>query len=165
MKPAAQGFTLIELLVVIAIIGILASIVLVSLGSARSKGNDAAIKANLDSIRTQAELFASNNGNNYDLAGTTGTAPTTATCGTTGMWSDPTVAAAIRTVVSNAGTATLNGVASQSVICKSSSGAWFAAAVLRDNSTTWCVDSLGRVGTAPASTFAAFWVSGNTSCP
>ena len=56
-KKFNRGFTLIELLVVIAIIGILSSVVLASLNTARSKGADAAVKSNLNNIRAQAELF------------------------------------------------------------------------------------------------------------
>ena len=51
-----KGFTLIELLVVIAIIGILASVVLASLNTARNKGKAAAVQSTVSSARVQAEL-------------------------------------------------------------------------------------------------------------
>ncbi len=55
-----KGFTLIELLVVIAIIGILSSIVLVSLSGATKRAHDGRIISDMDQVRTAAQLYVDN---------------------------------------------------------------------------------------------------------
>ncbi len=125
-----RGFTLIELLVVIAIIGILASVVLASLNSARDKGADAAVKSNLNNARAQAELFYDNNNRTY----------TNVCTGAGGISTMMTGAANSGgyTVTSGAGTAS-------TVACHSTADAWAASAPLKSASSTqyYCVDSTG----------------------
>lgn len=57
-----SGFTLIELLVVIAIIGVLASVVLASLNSARRKSRDARRVADIKQMQLALELYFDSNG-------------------------------------------------------------------------------------------------------
>lgn len=52
-----RGFTLIELLVVVAIIGLLSSVVLASLNTARQKGRDARRIADLKQLQVALELY------------------------------------------------------------------------------------------------------------
>lgn len=70
-----KGFTLIELLVVIAIIGILSSIVLASLNTARRKSRDARRVADFKQLQTAVELYFNDN-NAYPISATQANAVT-----------------------------------------------------------------------------------------
>jgi len=68
MNKKNKGFTLIELLVVIAIIGILAGLIIVSLGDATNQAKEAKIKSALDQLRPVAQLYYNKYGNYTSLA-------------------------------------------------------------------------------------------------
>ena len=132
-----KGFTLIELLVVIAIIGVLSSVVLASLNSARSKGNDAGVKANLSTVGTQAALYLSDNNNTYGTFAV-GTCPAS---GTGSVFHNPTIQQAIASALtdSSGGTATCAATASTYAVAVSR-----PADVASTTSAYWCVDSTGQ---------------------
>ena len=139
----SRGFTLIELLVVIAIIGILSAVVLASLDTARSKGSDAAIQVDMDSIRVQAELNYSI-GNCYSNTTTCdsvikGDCPV-ATVNNTFL-GDPVI---IKQII---GADTAAGGASSLSACMATANAtaYAVAHQLRTNPLkAWCVDSTGQ---------------------
>lgn len=153
MKNLKKGFTLIELLVVVAIIGILASVVLASLTSARSKGKDAAIFAQLSNMRAQAELFYATNGN----YGTTTSGTANFTCGSanagglmfTGGASDNGLAGLLAGVAQSLnGTSTL--ALNTEAVCNytpttnaTSVTAWAVAVKGVTSGQAYCVDSTG----------------------
>jgi prepilin-type N-terminal cleavage/methylation domain-containing protein len=67
----SKGFTLIELLVVIAIIGILATIVLVSLNSARQKARDVRRIGDLRQVALALEMYYDDNKSYASVTGCT----------------------------------------------------------------------------------------------
>ena len=138
-----KGFTLIELLVVIAIIGILSSVVLASLNSARNKGADAAVKSNIAGIRTQAEIvYDDNSPNSYS-----------------GLCTNATVVSAINsakgaagiTAATNVTYATAQSPSTATCHQGGSPDSWAVSVPLKSSNTTYyCVDGSGTATTTTA---------------
>ena len=141
-----SGFTLVELLVVIAIIGILSTVVISSLQNARRRGANAAIKSNLASMRSSAEIIY-DNGQTYGTTGMTlGPCPTALD---TTLFGQQTVLNSITSALNAAGT---GGTATCVSTPASTPVSTWAVSVKLNGSETiagvtvnyWCVDYLAN---------------------
>ncbi len=125
---STKGFSLVELLIVITIIGLLSTIVLNSLSTSREKAYDSKIKQQLNSFRTAAEIYYSNQEpTSYGTA---------AGCNS-GLFNDVgaengTPAIYLSTLPNNA-----------QVTCQSNGPAYAVKALLYSGENHWCVDSRG----------------------
>lgn len=155
MNIKQKGFTLIELLVVVAIIGILASVVLTSLASARKKGLDGKIKSQVAQVAASAAIFYDTN-NGYGTATGVSTSGSTCTAASGTMWADTQSAMA-----SYANTAA-TWPSGTNLYCYATGQTYvFAAQLQGDTTKGFCSDSNGKTGQVTWST-----MTGNlTACP
>ena len=165
-----RGFTLIELLVVIAIIGILSSVVLASLSSARTRATDSQIKQNLSTVVKHAafdyETYPGSYGApvafSYVTLATLQTLPTPA--GQPGAPGVSVFEVGATGDATGQGALIRAGITGGGLYYGVTTNTFFVAVPLTEIANTyWCVDSVGAsrrvTGTPTAAAYATY------SCP
>jgi len=153
-----KGFTLIELLVSIAIIGVLMTVVLITISAAKNKNADASVKQGLSSIPSQSGVFYLDND-------------------TYAGFCSPVVSKSAYPIVLGAAQimgfsgAVVNGTdksiplgdmetSLETPTCNNSTSAWAVEVPLRSTpNTMFCVDSAGFAGITTSS------MGSNVFCP
>ncbi|MFA6554645.1 MAG: RDD family protein [Candidatus Paceibacterota bacterium] len=118
------GIIIATILPIIMIVGILSSVVLVSLNTAREKGRDARTRANIMSIRANAEIYYSINNNSYSTANN---------C-SSGMFADKNIQA----IISN--------MTDTKVTCYAEDKSYAVSAKLSTPGSSYCIDNEGYSG-------------------
>jgi prepilin-type N-terminal cleavage/methylation domain-containing protein len=138
-----SGFTLIELLVVIAIIGILSSVVMASLNTARNKGKQATLKSEALQLRNLLEFEYTDTGSYANLTkgwiggGSVNGQTTCAARGYAGNYASQVVAICDKIW-------SILGASYSQMFLMSGTGSTFSVMVRYPNGTMYCVGSSGK---------------------